>query len=116
MDAVNAEQLPAPVKKEKRHIEATLYAPGPAKYASSSQSSCIHEIVGSHSMHTSSDGIIANNEEQYTQDDSPSGVLASTIIPAGIPVAYMPRFPKVPCNADQPFLSMVSYLDRRLVR
>lgn len=73
MDAVNAEQLPAPVKKEKRHIEATLYAPGPAKYASSSQSSCIHEIVGSHSMHTSSDGIIANNEEQYTQDDSPSG-------------------------------------------
>jgi hypothetical protein len=30
MDAVNAVQLPAPVKKEKRHIKPTLYDPGPA--------------------------------------------------------------------------------------
>ena len=30
MDAVKAEQLPAPVKKEKRHKENMLYAPGPA--------------------------------------------------------------------------------------
>ena len=33
IEAVNAAQLPAPVKKENKHMAATLYAPGPAWYA-----------------------------------------------------------------------------------
>jgi hypothetical protein len=33
MAPLNAEQLPAPLKKEQRQIKATLKAPGPAWYA-----------------------------------------------------------------------------------
>lgn len=44
IDAVNAVQLPAPVKKEKRHIKPTLYAPGPALYAMSCRQPCTSPI------------------------------------------------------------------------
>ena len=71
MDAVKAEQLPAPVKKENKHIDATLYAPGPARYTRESQPLIIN--TGFRSVCTSSNGIVADSKKEYSQNYSPPG-------------------------------------------
>jgi hypothetical protein len=68
MAAAKAEQLPAPVKKEKMHIVATLYEPGPALYALE-VSGLIHTNV---LEHTFSNGIVSSRKQRYSKYNSPA--------------------------------------------